>query len=323
MAVLDSGIDTTLADLKTPATGASRVVYSESFVGGTAADAYGHGTHVAGIVGGNGAASAGIGFTRTFQGIAPQVNLINLRVLDANGVGTDSAVIAAIERAIELKSAYNIRVMNLSLGRPVFESFASDPLCIAVEAAWKAGIVVVVSAGNNGRDNSRGNQGYGTITSPGNDPYVITVGAMKAEGTPQRADDQIAQLQLEGPVGGGPRGEAGPAGAGQPGGVAAGPREHARCELRGEPAGPLDLRRADGRRAGLSEHRRPGGQSRARSLLAAIGSRPQVRERDEPHRWLRLRAQCHRPQEYDCGSHGHLTSGIQTVIYGIPRLPQA
>src|SRR6202042_3053146 len=107
-----------------------------------------------------------------------------------NGVGTDSMVIAAIERAIALKSTYNIRVINLSLGRPVYSSYASDPLCQAVEQAWKAGIVVVVAAGNGGRNNTAGTNGYGTITAPGNDPYVITVGAVNTVGTLTRSDDK-------------------------------------------------------------------------------------------------------------------------------------
>ena len=64
------------------------------------ADAFGHGTHVAGIVGGNGAMSTGNNYTYTFRGIAPKANLINLRALDANGQGTDSSVISAIDRAI-------------------------------------------------------------------------------------------------------------------------------------------------------------------------------------------------------------------------------
>jgi len=109
----------------------------------------------------------------TIKGVAPGVKIVNLRALDAYGRGTDSAVIAAIQRAIELKSTYNIRVLNLSLGRGIFESYASDPLCRAVEDAWKAGIVVVVAADNFGRDNSSSNQGYGTITAPGNHPYVV------------------------------------------------------------------------------------------------------------------------------------------------------
>jgi serine protease AprX len=90
--------------------------------------------------------------------------------------------------------------MNLSLGRPVYESYTLDPLCQAVEAAWKAGIVVVVAAGNEGRDNSSGNAGYGTITAPGNDPYVITVGAMKTENTDTRTDDLIASYSSKGPT---------------------------------------------------------------------------------------------------------------------------
>src|SRR5205814_4112660 len=107
------------------------------------------------------------------------------------GAGTDSGVIAAIDQAINLKATYNIRVINLSLGRPVFESFALDPLCQAVEAAWKAGIVVVAAASNYGRDDSQHTKGYGTIASPGNDPFVITVGAMNAMGTPYITDDKI------------------------------------------------------------------------------------------------------------------------------------
>jgi serine protease AprX len=109
-------------------------------------------------------------------------------------------VIAAINQAIALKDTYNIRVLNISLGRPVFESYTTDPLCQAVEAAWQAGIVVVVAAGNDGRDNSFGSGGYGTINSPANDPYVITVGAMKSEGTPDRSDDLVASYSAKGPT---------------------------------------------------------------------------------------------------------------------------
>ena len=85
------------------------------------------------------------------------------------GAGTDSSVISAIQAAIRLKNTYNIRVIKLSLARGVYESYTLDPLCQAVEQAWKAGIVVVVAAGNYGRDNSNNNNGYGTTTAPGND----------------------------------------------------------------------------------------------------------------------------------------------------------
>src|SRR6202035_5605359 len=152
-------------------------------------DHYGHGEHVAGIIAGNGSRSSGPAYAFTFKGVAPGSQVINLRVLDQYGNGTDSAVISAIGRAIQLKTKYNIRIINLSLGRPVYESYKLDPLCQAVEQAWKAGIVVVVAAGNSGRDNSQNTSGYATITAPANDPYVITVGAMKTEGTTTRSDD--------------------------------------------------------------------------------------------------------------------------------------
>jgi len=141
VAVIDSGV-TQHPDLMNGSV--SRVVYSENFVTGAsnAQDAYGHGTHVAGIIAGDATASSGTGSTRKFGGIAPRANIINLRVLDQNGSGDDLSVIAAIDRAIELKNQYNIRVMNLSLGRPIRESYTLDPLCQAVEHAWNAGIVV-------------------------------------------------------------------------------------------------------------------------------------------------------------------------------------
>jgi serine protease AprX len=198
IAIIDSGISSR-ADLNN-SKGVSRVVYSHTFVGGGPPDQYGHGEHVAGVAAGNASLSTGPHYTRAFKGMAPNANLINLRVLDQNGQGTDSGVIAAIEQAIKLQSTYNIRVINLSLGRPVFESYTQDPLCQAAEAAWQAGIVVVVAAGDDGRDNSMGTNGYATITAPGNDPYVITVGAMKTEGTPTRTDDLIASYSSKGPT---------------------------------------------------------------------------------------------------------------------------
>jgi serine protease AprX len=206
VAVIDSGIrgssKLTFKELTTWNTSTSRIVYSQSWIsdGWGTADHFGHGTHVSGLIGGNGFYSTGSQYTETFKGIAPNVNLVNLRVLDQNGSGQDSNVIAAIQTAISLKSKYNIRVINLSLGRPVFESYTLDPLCQAVEAAYRAGIVVVVAAGNDGRDNSAGTNGYATINAPANDPYVITVGAMKMMGTPDRADDLIATYSSKGPT---------------------------------------------------------------------------------------------------------------------------
>jgi serine protease AprX len=205
VAVIDSGV-IAVGDLywwnPTNQTYGSRVVYSQNFVPGAtdASDQYGHGTHVAGIIASAGWFSTGSSFTHTFKGIAPNANIINLRVLDQTGAGSDSSVIAAIQTAINLKSTYNIRVINLSLGRQVYESYTLDPLCQAVEAAWNAGIVVVAAAGNQGRNNSAGTAGYGTIAAPGNDPYVITVGAMKTADTPTRSDDTIASYSSKGPT---------------------------------------------------------------------------------------------------------------------------
>src|SRR6202167_678404 len=200
VAVIDSGV-ALKQDLAAKDGSHSRVVFSQSFVTGEdGSDQYGHGTHVAGIVAANGAQSSRPNFTHTFKGVAPNANIVNLRVLDANGNGQESDVIAAIDEAITLKDKYNIRVINLSLGHPVYESFTLDPLCQAVEAAWKAGITVVAAAGNMGRDNSIGTMGYATINSPANDPYVITVGAMNANGTPWRSDDKIASYSSKGPT---------------------------------------------------------------------------------------------------------------------------
>jgi serine protease AprX len=205
VAVIDSGISP-VADLYwyNTLTGAYglRIVYSQNFVDSTtdALDYYGHGTHVAGIIAGAGWSSWGNRYSHTFRGIAPNTNLINLRALDQNGMGTDSSVIAAIQTAINLKSQYNIRVLNLSLGRQVYESYTLDPLCQAVEAAWKAGIVVVAAAGNQGRNDDFSTEGYGTIAAPGNDPYVITVGVMKTAGTSIRVDDTVASYSSKGPT---------------------------------------------------------------------------------------------------------------------------
>src|SRR3954470_10710011 len=119
VAVIDSGI-AHVSDLN-----ATGVVYSQDFVGDGAvgSDLYGHGTHVAGIIAGNGSGSRGSTYSYTFQGIAPGVNLVDLRALDKDGAGSDSQVIAAIETAIQLKDAYNIRLISLSVGRGVFESY--------------------------------------------------------------------------------------------------------------------------------------------------------------------------------------------------------
>jgi serine protease AprX len=129
-----------------------------------AADAFGHGTAVAGIVGGNGSASAG-----RYVGIAPEVNLLNLRVTDGRGAAPTSAVVNAIVWAADNRDSYNIRVISLSIQSSVVESYRVSILDAAVEYAWLKGVVVVTSAGNGGANSA--------LYAPGNDPYIITVGA--------------------------------------------------------------------------------------------------------------------------------------------------
>ncbi len=202
IAVLDSGVASSL-DLD------SRLNSVTSFVPGDTStnDACGHGTHVAGIIAGSGVCSTGPGFTRSFHGIARSSSIVNIRVLDQYGQGTVSSVLAGIQWVVNNKYKCNMRVINLSLGHPVGESYKTDPLCQGVEAAWKAGIVVVCAAGNSGRENSENKAGaanegwetaYGSIQSPGNDPYVITVGAIKSvDGN--HAHDKIATYSSRGP----------------------------------------------------------------------------------------------------------------------------
>src|SRR5437588_1002158 len=126
VAIIDSGIYEH-PDLAKSSRLGSRVVYHQSFVSKTNQDDFGHGTHVAGIVAGSGKSSSGS--THLWRGIAPNANLVDLRVLDSKGGSSDIAVISAIDRAIQLRNTYNIRVINLSLGRPIFESSKFDPLC--------------------------------------------------------------------------------------------------------------------------------------------------------------------------------------------------
>jgi serine protease AprX len=203
VAVIDSGINGDHEDFvsippgyTTPKT---RVVYSQNFVMGesTTRDLYGHGTHVAGIIAGDGSASGGSLSFRTIKGIAPGAKLINLRVLNSSGSGYEGDVIAGIEKAVALKSTYNIRIINLSIGTGVMDSYNKDPLCKAVKIAWERGLVVVVSAGNYG---NTAYGPYGLITSPGNSPYVITVGATNSYGTVDLSDDTITTYSSRGPT---------------------------------------------------------------------------------------------------------------------------
>lgn len=167
----------------------NRVVATVNIVGssGSVDDAYGHGTHVAGTIAGNGASSGG-----AYTGVAPKANLIDVRVTDDIGQGSTSDVVAGLQWIYENRVKYNIRVVNLSLNSSVAESYLTSPLDAALEVLWFNRIAVVVSAGNNGGTQS------GILYPPANDPFVITVGATDDKGTLTLADDDIANFSAFG-----------------------------------------------------------------------------------------------------------------------------
>jgi len=200
VAVIDSGITTWHDDLqpgrRSSSRGNQRVVKFMDFVNGQrqAYDDHGHGSHVAGIILGNGFDSLG-----KQAGIAPDASLISLKALDRDGKGTISDIIAALDWVAANARTYNIRVVNLSAGAAVTESYWTDPLTLAAKRLVDRGIVVVTAAGNLGK-NADGAQQYGGILCPGNAPWVITVGASSTQGTTPREDDTLAGFSSRGPT---------------------------------------------------------------------------------------------------------------------------
>lgn len=185
VAIVDSGVQPQ-QDFYT-VSGQNRLVTSVAFNSGynlSPNDGYGHGNHVAGIIGSNGSRSNG-----AYIGVAPAVNLINVKVSDDAGVSTISNVVKGLQWIFDNQNRYNIRVVNLSLNDSVLESYHTSALDAAVEVLWFNRIVVVVSAGNTGN---------GGIYAPANDPFVITVGATDDRGTGQIADDVLASFSAYG-----------------------------------------------------------------------------------------------------------------------------
>ena len=206
VAVIDSGISSFHDDLTVVNSstlypyGNQRVSKFVDFVNGRTLpyDDNGHGSHVAGIIGGNGTDSAG---SASKAGMAPKASIIALKVLDANGGGTIADIIEALNWVYVNRAAYNIRVVNLSVGAPVRESYWTDPLTLATKKLTDQGIVVVVAAGNRGQErSSRSKPQYGGITAPANAPWVLTVGASSTQGTMTRTDDIIANYSSRGPT---------------------------------------------------------------------------------------------------------------------------
>ena len=194
VAVIDTGIDGALPDFRSR-NGRSRVIAAAvtNPAATTALDDYGHGTDVAGIVAGDSERrDPGDPLRGSYAGVAPDANLISIKVSDDSGNATVLDVIYGLQFAVDFQHVYNIRVVNLSLDSATPQSYATDPLDAAVEAAWLHGIVVVAAAGN------RGDAPDAVQYAPANDPYVITVGAVDEHGSANVAAHTIADWSSRG-----------------------------------------------------------------------------------------------------------------------------
>jgi serine protease AprX len=196
VAVIDTGIAGNLPDFQVSRSDpTSRVIASAVVNPGasSAGDSLGHGTHVAGLIAGNGTnrATSDPNYGK-YIGAAPDANLIDVKIADDNGDATVLDVIDGLQFAVDFKSTYNIRVVNLSLKSSSPESYRTDPLDAAAEAAWNSGIVVVTAAGNTGSDSDS------VSYAPGNDPYVITVGAVDDQGNKGTGNDLMPSWSARG-----------------------------------------------------------------------------------------------------------------------------
>ena len=187
VAIIDTGVSAVpqLADRLVPVQGldgrtASCVNFTEE---PTCEDTYGHGTFLAGLIAGGGPDHPGVSSAR----------LLSIKLAGASGAADTSTLLAALQWVVAHREVHGIRVLNLSLGTPSGVSWRVDPLNYAVERAVDAGILVVASAGNTGPDPQ-------SILKPGDDPYVLTVGASDDRGTPGRGDDAVPRFSAQGPT---------------------------------------------------------------------------------------------------------------------------
>jgi serine protease AprX len=196
VAVIDTGIQGNLADFRTSSSDARSRVIASAVVNPnakTAADKYGHGTHVAGLIAGNGLArSASDPLYGKYIGIAPAANLISVKASDDAGNVSTIDVIDGLQFVVDHRSDLNIRVVNLSLNEDTPSSYTSSALDAAAEQAWFAGIVVVAAAGN------RGDASDAVDYAPANDPFVVTVGGVDDQGTGNPSDDTLASWSSRG-----------------------------------------------------------------------------------------------------------------------------
>lgn len=184
IAILDTGIST-VSDLTLPY---NRILAFKDIINSktTPYDDNGHGTHVAGIAAGNGLRSNG-----KYMGIAPECNIVGVKVLDKLGRGNSANVLAGIQWVFDNKEKYNIRIVNLSVGTA--DTSKNDPLVKAVESLWDKGVVVTAAAGNNGPTPS-------SITSPGISKKIITVGAADDHRKVEIWGDSLVNFSGRGPT---------------------------------------------------------------------------------------------------------------------------
>jgi len=183
VAVLDTGIDN-LPDFSGRLAGGVDLTNGNN----PYQDSYGHGTFVAGLIAGNGASSNG-----QYSGEAPGAKLVSIKVAGAGGTTHLGTLISGLQWAVDHQSSYGIKILNISLGFKPSQSTVNNPLDQAVEAVWNSGIAVVASAGNAGPFN-------GTILSPGDDPLVITAGALDDMATASITDDEMNDFSSVGPT---------------------------------------------------------------------------------------------------------------------------
>lgn len=151
-------------------------------------DQYGHGTFLAGLIAGNGASSNGL-----YNGVAPEARIVSVKIAGPDGSSDVSKLLAALQYVVTFRDELGIDVLNLSLGTNSTQSYAVDPLNYAVEQVWQEGVAVVVAAGNLGPE-------AGSISKPGDDPFVITVGAVDDRETPATSDDRVPNFSARGPT---------------------------------------------------------------------------------------------------------------------------
>ncbi len=196
VAVIDTGIAGDMPDFRVSQSDpTSRVIATavSNPAAQSSGDGFGHGTHIAGLIAGNGTyRDASDPLYGKYAGVAPDANLIDVKAGDEDGYATVADVIDGLQFVVDYKDDYNIRVANLSLRSTVAESYKTDPLDAAVEQAWSSGIVVVAAAGNEGAASDA------VSYAPGNDPHVITVGSVDDMGTKDINDDKLTSWSSRG-----------------------------------------------------------------------------------------------------------------------------